>query len=383
MKSFNIIIVGGGLVGYAFALDLAQKRPQLAIAVIETKAPIFTENDILDNRIYAISPDNIAYLSKIGVSIAQLQHGVINTMDVSGDSNSNIILDKNRTKNQFLAKTFEYKILHEALYHQISRLDNVSLIYDRVVAIAIADDMVNITGQNEIYSAKLIVGADGANSFVRKESGLEAQLIDYNQSGIVANFSSEIPHKNVAYQWFKNGDILAYLPLSKNNISIVWSSKSPTRLLEMNEEDFANAVSSFGDHKLGKLKLITKPVAFPLKMYLLAKVYANHVVLIGDAAHTIHPLAGQGVNLGFRDAKFLAAILSRLEVYQLSEIGILAKYNVKRQIAVKEMQLTCHTLQRLFASDDEDIKTIRNHGLNLVNKSSLLKNALMALASSP
>lgn len=417
MKNFDVVIVGGGLVGYTFALDLAQTKPQLTIAIIEAGKPIFRavsslkkdfhpelisesmhsnemgasfnlhwnqsliENGDLDSRIYAIAPDNIAYLRKIGVRLDQLRHGVINTMDVSGDINSNIILDKNSTQNQFLAKTIEYKVLQEELYHQIFQLDNVNLIYDSITKIEIKDDRVDINGRDETYSTKLIVGADGANSLVRKESALMAKLIDYNQSGVVANFSAEFPHKNVAYQWFKDGEILAYLPLSNNNISIVWSCNNPTRLLEMNEENFATAVSVFGDYKLGKLKLLTKAVAFPLRMYLLERVYAKRVVLIGDAAHTIHPLAGQGVNLGFRDAKKLVQMLSKLDIYQLGEVAVLAKYNVERQIMVKEMQLTCHLLHRLFASNNEFIKTIRNQGLNWVNKSQFLKKFLMNLAS--
>lgn len=421
MKKFDIIVVGGGLVGYAFALDLAKVRPQFSIAIIEVKKPIFRdidnaislfkkdcqpgviprathsketsfesslygnegmmENDSLDSRIYAIAPDNVAYLKKNGVRLDKLRHGIINTMDVSGDINSNIILDKNSTHNQFLAKTLEYKILQKELYHQISLLDNVNLIYDSITKIEVEDARANLTGVDDNYNTKLLVGADGASSFVRKESALDAKLIDYNQFGVVANFSSELPHKNIAYQWFKDGEILAYLPLSNNNISIVWSCNNPRKLLEMSEEDFTTTVSAFGGYKLGKLKILTKPVAFPLRMYLLEKIYAKRVVLIGDAAHTIHPLAGQGVNLGFRDAKKLVQVLSKLEPYQLGEIDVLAKYNVERQIMVKEMQLTCHILHRLFASNNEVIKVLRNQGLNWVNKLPFLKKALMNIAT--
>lgn len=381
MKNFDIIIVGGGLVGYAFALDLAKQNPKFTLAVIEAVKPSFINIDDLDNRIYAIAPDNIAYLKKLGVNIDELRHGIINKMDVSGDLNSNIILDKNYTKNQFLAKTFEYKILQKELYNKISELDNISLIYDNITEIKIEDDNVDLSGANEVYRTRLIVGADGANSFIRKISNIDATLIDYNQSGIVANFKSELPHKNTAYQWFHDGEILAYLPLDDNNISIVWSSNKPDKLLKIDEEDFAKMVSAAGNYQLGLLKLVTKPVAFPLRMHLLSKIYANKVVLIGDAAHTIHPLAGQGVNLGFRDARMLSITLAKLASYQLGEIGVLAKYNAKRQIEVKEMQLTCHLLHKLFAANNEITKTLRNTGLNLVNKFPLLKKTFMNIAN--
>ena len=381
MKNFDIIIVGGGLVGYAFALDLAKQNPKFTLAVIEAVKPSFINIDDLDNRIYAIAPDNIAYLKKLGVNIDELRHDIINKMDVSGDLNSNIILDKNYTKNQFLAKTFEYKILQKELYNKISELDNISLIYDNITEIKIEDDNVDLSGANEVYRTRLIVGADGANSFIRKISNIDATLIDYNQSGIVANFKSELPHKNTAYQWFHDGEILAYLPLDDNNISIVWSSNKPDKLLKIDEEDFAKMVSAAGNYQLGLLKLVTKPVAFPLRMHLLSKIYANKVVLIGDAAHTIHPLAGQGVNLGFRDARMLSITLAKLASYQLGEIGVLAKYNAKRQIEVKEMQLTCHLLHKLFAANNEITKTLRNTGLNLVNKFPLLKKTFMNIAN--
>lgn len=380
MKKFDVIVVGGGLVGYTFAIDLAIRKSKFNIAVIEAKEFMIGTEDSLDNRIYAVAPDNITYLENLGLNISTLRHGTIDKMDVSGDINSNIILDKNITHNQFLAKTFEYKILQQELYNKIIALDNVTLIYDNIQDIE-KNEIVTILGEKSSYVARLIVGADGANSFVRKVSKIDAKLIDYNQSGVVANFAGEIPHNNIAYQWFNNGEVLAYLPLPNNHISIVWSSKNPNALLNMPSEEFVALVSQAGYYKLGNLKLVTKPVAFPLRMYLLDKIYSEKIVLIGDAAHTIHPLAGQGVNLGFRDAKTLVNVLSNVENYQLGEIGILAKYNIVRQTSVKEMQLTCHALHQVFSSENEIIKLIRNKGMNFVNKLPLMKRVLMSSAN--
>ena len=381
MKKFDVIIVGGGLVGYAFALDLARKNQKLNLALIELKEPLFDNKECLDSRVYAIAPDNIKYLQGLGVEINELRHGKINVMDVSGDLNSNIILDKNTTQNQFLAKTFEYKILQQDLYKKICELDNITLIYDSVVGLESGINDIRIIGEKSMYVTNLIVGADGANSSIRRMSNIKFSLVDYKQSGVVANFSCEIPHKNVAYQWFKVEEILAYLPLAENNISIVLASDKKDQFLTMKDDDFADLISEFGHYKLGRLKLLTKPMAFPLKMYLLEKVYSDRVVLIGDAAHTIHPLAGQGVNLGFRDARSLAATLAKLEAYQLGEIGLLARYNASRQLRVKQMQLVCHGLHRLFASESEIVKNIRNTGLNIVNKLPIIKNIFSGAAS--
>jgi len=140
-------------------------------------------------------------------------------------------------------------------------------------------------------------------------------------------------------------------------------------------------VAQASNYKLGKLTLLTKAAAFPLKMYLLDKVYANKIVLIGDAAHTIHPLAGQGVNLGFKDAKLLASVLGKCTSSQLGNSGVLAKYNAMRIINIRQMQLTCHNLRRLFKSENFLISKIRNHGLNFINASNFVKLKLANVAA--
>lgn len=145
----------------------------------------------------------------------------------------------------------------------------------------------------------------------------------------------------------------------------------------MSEDDFTNEVRLMGGGKLGKLKLITKPQNFPLRLYLLDKIYANKIALIGDAAHTIHPLAGQGVNLGFADAKALAHLLSECDPYQVGDTAILKHYNNLRISEIKRMQLLCHSLYRLFGFKNPLVKMIRNSGLNFVNLLSPLKKYLI------
>lgn len=382
VHTFDIIVVGGGLVGFTFALDIAHKTPKLSIAIIDYKPVLALADGVLDSRIYAVSPHNVDYLKSLNAWPNEGgKVGTIDKMDVYGDSNGCIILDKRDSYQVFLSKTIESNYLQQAILAQLSELTNITFIYDELLSLDYLDNnKVKLGGANNNYISTLIVGADGANSFVRKAININAKQIGYPQHGIVANFECEKPHNNTARQWFNNGKILAYLPLPNNRISIVWSCSDHQELLDLDTYDFENLVASASGYELGKLTLINKPQIFPLSLYLLDKVYASNVVLIGDAAHTIHPLAGQGVNLGFSDARVLAYELSKLKSYQIADTVVLNRYSNKRVMLVRKMQLTCHALQGLFSNDNSFVKTVRNIGLNIFNRVTILKKYLISNA---
>ena len=374
---FDIIVVGGGLVGYSFALDLAQKKPNFTIAILEHKEFQLLEYNNLDSRIYVISPGNIRYLESLGVEIDQSRVGTIKKMDVFGDQNGNIIFDNKIAKQLFLAKTIEYNNLQNSLYLKLKTIANISLIYDKLKEITYKNNDIILVGSKYSYIAKLVVGADGANSFIRGSSQTEIAEINYQERAVVANFECQYHHNNIAYQWFGVRGVLAYLPLSNNQISIVWATKEYQKLISLSDEDLALEVEAMGVGKLGKLKIITKAQVFQLRLYMLKKIYANKIALIGDAAHTIHPLAGQGVNLGFADAQALAKILSKCESYQVGDGAVLRKYNNLRISEIRRMQLTCHALYLLFGFKTPLLKTVRNSGLNFINLISAVKKYLI------
>ncbi len=378
VKNFDIIVVGGGLVGLVFALDLARKKPKFQIAIIDAKAPIILDDNVLDSRVYAISPHNVNYLENISAwPIDQSRIGTIDKMDVYGDAGGNIVFNKLDNNQFYLAKTIESNLLQKNILFAISDLDNVSFIYDELQKIEyIAENKIKLIGANGQYISYLIVGADGTNSFVRNQLDFTLNQIDYMSHGIVANFTCEKPHNNTARQWFNAGSILAYLPLPQNKISIVWANNHYKEIMGMDQTIFEGLVAKVGNHTLGGLKLITQCESFPLKMNLLEKTFTKNIVLIGDAAHTIHPLAGQGVNLGFCDAKNLDDTLCSVEKYHIADTTTLSTYDKKRLIAVKKIQLTCHSLNRLFAIDNQVIKHIRNFGLNMVNNVPFIKRFL-------
>lgn len=375
MAQYDIAVVGGGLVGLSFALSTIKRNPKIKIIVLEQYEPDFANNNIgYDNKIYAISPKNINKLNQCGIYLEDSRVGNINQMSVYGTS-SKIEFNRNDCNNQYLAKIVEYRNLLSAIYDELGKYNQVELCYGKISQINFSDDLFTIVSDSKQIIANWLVASDGANSFVRRQFDFKIEEIPYYQSGVVANFKCEKPHNNTAFQWFLEDSILAYLPLPDNQISIVWSNDKVNELLNMSTDDFCNEVALASDNRLGKLDIITKPVAFPLKLNLVDKFVRDRVILIGDAAHTVHPLAGQGVNLGFGDAWELSDIMAVTNARPDS--ADLLRFNASRMIEVRKMQITCHTLHRLFHNRNSVINLVRNFGLSLVNKAGIVKKMLI------
>lgn len=388
LVKYDVIVVGGGLVGCAFALDLALKQPKFKIAIIDKNGPdnaFISGGTQLDSRIYAISKPNIDYLQQLKVWDTSLRFGIIDVMKVFGDDTGEINLDRRQAQQLFLSKTVECRELQYRLWQQITGQFNIDILQTVVSQINIKKegDPVRVTDTSgHEYVTSLLVGADGARSIVRDFCKIPLSEVDYHQNGVVANFKCELSHNNTAYQWFlTDGSILAYLPLWDKHISIVLACADSQSVLQMSVSELETHVASIGGDKLGKLTLITSPAAFPLKMQHPKTTYARNIVLIGDAAHTLHPLAGQGVNLGFGDARLLSSILANVDNYQLGDSVLLKKYDNLRAPVVYQMQQVCHLLHKLFNSHNIALRHLRNRGLNLFNSINLLKKYLINTAT--
>ncbi|WP_043590312.1 UbiH/UbiF family hydroxylase [Chromobacterium haemolyticum] len=362
---YDVIVVGGGLVGasLALALDRAGKR----VALLEGRPPRLDGLEQgWDARIYAVSPANRRFLESLDAWPGAERLGAIEAMDVRGDAGGRIQFAASDAGEPALAWIAENRWLLAALWRRLAAsgvdclpgLKPQALSADALGAALTLDD-------GRRLSAALLVGADGANSWVREQAGLAASVKPYGQSGVVANFDCERPHGGVARQWFTGGDILAWLPMAGNRISMVWSSSDPARLLELPPEQLAETVAAAGGRALGELAVITPAAAFPLRLIQPERVAAERVVLVGDAAHTVHPLAGQGVNLGFQDAAQLAALL--VGERDAGDWMLLRRYERQRREAVKTMQLGCDGLFQLFQAKAPGLPWLRNTGLNLTN----------------
>jgi ubiquinone biosynthesis UbiH/UbiF/VisC/COQ6 family hydroxylase len=234
--------------------------------------------------------------------------------------------------------------------------------------------------------AKLVIGADGRDSWVRGQCDIGIDYRSYHQKAIVTNFSCEKPHHGVAHQWFTCSDgIIALLPLAGNRVSLVWSAPETlaATLMEESMGELAVRLCEYADAPLGTLKPLQPEAvkAVPLALVRPHALTAPHVALIGDAAHAVHPLAGHGMNLGFGDiVDLLRVVAEREEHRELGDERVLARYARARKEDVLLMQLATDGLERLFGANLEPLRVARNLGLNLLDKLPFVKRRLMAHA---
>ena len=205
----------------------------------------------------------------------------------------------------------------------------------------------------------------------------------YDEKGVVANFRCEKPHRNTAFQWFREDGVLAYLPLPGDYMSMVWSAPDALadELVGLSPEVLAARVSEAGAFRLGALETVTAAAAFPLRLMRVETVVKPRLALIGDAAHAIHPLSGHGINLGYQDARVLAEQLAQLDSWRdPGELSILRAYARARAEETALLQYTTHGLNRLFKPADPLLSGLRNLGLNLTNRLPVVRNALVRYA---
>ena len=381
-ERYDVLIAGAGLVGVALASALARLRLKVVLLDGAGPRPV-PEPDSWDTRVYAISPGSAAFLASLGAwqALECDRIEAIETMRITGDAGATLEFSAYELGERALAWIVEERSLHAALLPQIhtSFLDFVA--GARFASLAWSTDEGTLAlADGRRYSARLIVGADGVHSWVRHAAGVDAAPRSYGQQGVVANFECELAHHGCARQWFReDGSVLAWLPLPGRRISIVWSAPDAlaAELLALAPEAFALRVADAGGSALGTLSLITAPAAFPLSSMRLATPIANRMALVGDAAHGIHPLAGQGVNLGFGDARVLAEVLAeRGPVADAGAPILLERYARRRAEPILAMHAVTDGLVRLFRPHGGLVGRIRNAGLSAVDRLPIVKRAL-------
>ncbi|HMV12578.1 MAG TPA: UbiH/UbiF family hydroxylase [Nitrosomonas sp.] len=382
---FDIVIIGGGLVGASLATSL--KGSHLTVALIDAAAPTPLPNDASwDNRIYTISPGSADFLRSLGLwqQIDASRVTPIYEMNVFGDDGAaEIDFGAYESGLPELAFVTENRQLQAVLWGALlNDSQNITVFSSaKCTAISWHDSGVNILlADGRTIQASLIVGADGVNSWVREQAGITVEHHRYEQIGVVANFSTELAHHNIAYQWFRRDGVLAFLPLPDKRVSIVWSTHEThaNELRNISDEEFSQRVSEASNRVLGRLQLITQPAGFPLNFVHVSKLVKPRLVLIGDAAHGIHPLAGQGVNLGLRDVKALSEILKKDEIYyDYGDYILLLRYERARKADITAMETVTDGLHKLFNSQDPIIRRFRNLGLTMTNRLPFIKSKLM------
>ncbi|GAC13203.1 FAD-dependent oxidoreductase [Aliiglaciecola lipolytica] len=385
MQNYDVAIVGAGIIGLTAALAL--QNSDLKVVVIDSEPankPLSAEPEL---RVSAINLASQAVFTNLGAwqHIENQRLQAYQHMHVwEQDSFAKIAFSATDIHRSHLGSIIENQAIRLGLLQQLNTVSNVDLMDSAKIAnIAMGQSESFISLENGHHlSSKLVVGADGANSLVRKVAKLPLTFWDYDHIAIVATIESELEHKSVARQVFTPDGPLAFLPLYEKNLcSIVWSQQSEAAesLLKLDDKAFNNALSAASDMRLGQVKLKSMRASYPLKMRYCRQWVTDRIVLIGDAAHTIHPLAGQGANLGIADATALAQVLVELNE-QNKDIGLtknLRAFERWRKSEALQMIAVMEGFKRLFSGANPLKKLIRDVGLTATNQLSPLKNDII------
>lgn len=390
MKTADIIIVGGGMVGLALA-GLLENCP-CSIKIIERAVPQLSLEVI--NRVSAINLNSQQMLEKIGVwqNIPENCRSPYSQMYVwEKDSFAQIYFDNQdeaikQLGLEYLGFIIENQHIQYALWQKVCKQKNVEILLGSPKVLGISDNGVFLTLENgDMVSGKLVVGADGANSWVRQQAKIPLISRDYQHTALVCNVKTEDAHERTARQIFSPESILAFLPLKDENYcSIVWSlpHEQAEKWVKSDITQFNRQLTIAFDNRLGFCELQSSRAIYPLTARYARDFVSSRVALIGDAAHTIHPLAGLGVNLGFADAILLATELEKLAIagLDLGEHRYLRSFERIRKLEAIKILAAMESLKQLFSGDNPLKKLVRGVGLTLANQNGLIKKLIIEQA---
>ena len=390
--SCDICVVGSGAIGKTAALALAQAGLRVVLLVPPPSVSVATVPASWDVRVYAINQLGQTLLSSIKVwdALDAGRVAPVTGMDVTGDAADHpghLSFDAYGSRVDVLAWIIEDRNLNAALDAALKFSPNLQLVQGRASALQLDAQHGRLQLESgEVVQAALLVGADGAQSWVRAQCEIGFDYRSYGQRAVVSNFACAQPHLGVARQWFTASEgIVALLPLPGQQVSLVWSAPDllADTLMGLPAAQLAERLAQYAGPTLGALTPLVPELVrdFPLRLIKPHAITAPRVALIGDAAHVVHPLAGHGMNLGFADvAALLALITGRQAQHDCGDAQVLGRYARARKEDILLMQLATDGLARLFEMDAGPVRVLRNLGLNLVNHLPVLKRRLMAHA---
>jgi ubiquinone biosynthesis UbiH/UbiF/VisC/COQ6 family hydroxylase len=399
VRTVDVAVIGGGIVGKACALGLAQLglntieiAPDLGQTVASPQGAQWGQ------RVYAFSLSTQKLLAHLQIwdALDYSRIQVLRDMRIYGDrgeKNDQLHLSAFEAGTPQLAWIGESNLVEHTL-DQASRFQNkLERLTDVVEKIGTDHEGVTLNLKNGgVIQAQLVIAADGANSPIRSELGISTSEESYSQSAVVANWICTYPHLETAFQWFlPGGDIIAMLPLPNKQVSMVWSTspENASALLKLDQNGWSDLLSTVANaaigKQLGELTLNSAPAAFPLRKIRASRFIGPEsspkIALIGDAAHVMHPLAGQGLNLGLRDVAVLLNILGKRESFRsVSDPVLLRRYERQRQGDTTALLWITDKLKRLFSASSNPERQLRNWGLGLVNRSHFMKQRLIERA---
>ncbi len=385
---YDVVIVGGGMVGLTAACALGDSTLRVAVleaGEIDTQWP---EGDI-GLRVSAITLASRNIFDAVGAWQGMVDRRVTSYSDMhvwDANGSGQIHFDSTEIGATTLGYIIENRIIQAALYEQAQRLENIDLFCaTRWQRWFDCGDSLQLQLDNgQTLQTKLLIGADGARSPVRERTGIKTQGWGYDQNAVMAIVKTEKPHQHTCWQRFLDHGPLAFLPLHENHSCVVWSTQPETAqtLLDDDDDTFKQKLGQAFDHTLGTITQLRSRGAFPLRLQHTRDYVKTRIALIGDAAHAIHPLAGQGVNLGTLDAATLAETL--LNVHEkgrdIGQLTTLRKYERRRKGENIAMMLSMDGFKRLFGNQTPPLQWARNSGLKLTDNLPPVKHLLMAYA---
>jgi 2-octaprenyl-6-methoxyphenol hydroxylase len=377
MQDTDIAIVGGGLNGPALALALA--RTGLSVTVIDALPETVRKNAAFDGRSYALALASTRLLAAIGIwdrvrdnAQPMLEIKVSDGRAGEGPSPFFLHFDHAEIEEGPMGHMLEDRFLRRAMLDAMADASGITQIRDTVVAQQADARGASLTlASGDTVRTRLIVGSDGRASGTAQRAGIRRTGWDYGQTALVAAIEHELPHHGIAHQFFMPPGPLAILPLPGNVSSIVWSENDQTarEFAALNDADFLKVLRPrFGDF-LGDIQLRGKRYTYPLNLTLANSLVAPRVALIGDAAHGLHPIAGQGLNAGLRDVGALAQVIAdaRHRGEDFAAPDVLARYQQWRRFDTAALALVTDATNRLFSNDNPLLRLGRDLGMGALN----------------
>ena len=393
MERTDVLVIGGGIIGLAFAASL--KSSGLIVTVIDrgskpqrtSSVPKKRKNWTLDShihpRISALSISAWQFLNGVGESLTGTPYTRMEVLD--GEGTGKLSFCAEQLALEQLGYIVENDKLSKELINNLKKSKSVFFYWDtEIKELEKLEDGYVVKTDKNIICTKLLVGADGSQSKVRKLANLNYCKWTYNQKGIVAVVETELQHGRTARQWFTSRGTLAFLPLSDKNLcSIVLSTSDYDEIMLMDDETIAKLLENLSEGVLGKIFGIDYRLVFPISQQHSVRYVEENLVLIGDAAHTIHPLAGQGANIGLADAKQLSQSIKQacLIGIPIGCLEVLNQYQSSRRPDSLSTAALMEVFARGFSSSNPAIQWLRNEGLNKVESSGFFKKVIAKLAT--
>jgi len=386
--NFDVLIVGGGPVGLTLALALVQSARGIRVGLVDRR-PLSVPRDA---RASAIAAGVRRVFEALGVwpamaAAAQPIQAMRITDSGTGDISRPLFLtfDGDIAPGEAFAHMVPNGVSGQVLLDAVG--DRISVIAPATITGYTADAGAArlALADGRVLTAPLLVAADGGQSALRSMAGIGVIAHDYGQTGLVTTIGHELPHDGVAYEHFRPAGPFASLPLPGNRSSLVWTERSEDapRLLAMDKVALASEIEAVMGSTLGAVTLEEDLMGFPLRLQIARDFVAPRLALVGDAAHVVHPIAGQGLNLGLKDVAALAEVIVEAIRLGLDHGGddVLERYQAWRRLDTAGMAAMTDGLNRLFSNDAAPVRALRDFGLGLVDRAGPIKSALIRTAS--